>query len=160
MRLVLFSLAASLAVATPVMAQSSAKDTASDMGARVDIHTGLGWADSGKANATLGATAGYDIATGGGTFAGLEESVDKVLTSQDKVRFGTTVRFGTHVTPADKLYALAGYSYGTGPNGTHVGAGVEHSFGPVFGKVEYRHTFNEDAVKDSNATLVGVGMHF
>ena len=103
MRLVLLSLAASLAVATPVMAQSSARDSASDMGARVDIHTGLGWADSGKANATLGATGGYDIATGGGTFAGLEESVDKVLTIQDKVRFGTTARFGTHLTPQDKL---------------------------------------------------------
>jgi hypothetical protein len=48
-----------------------------------------------------------------------------------------------------------------GPNGAHIGAGIEHSLGKqYFTKVEYRHTFNEDNAKDSNAALVGVGMRF
>jgi hypothetical protein len=79
MRLVL-SLAASLAVAAPAMAQGETNG----MGARFDVHTGAGWNDGQSVQGTVGATLGYDIATGGNTFVGLEESVDKVLTSQDK----------------------------------------------------------------------------
>jgi hypothetical protein len=154
MRLVLFSLAASLAVAAPAMAQST------DSGARVDVHTGLGWADGRQVQGTIGATLGYDVGTGGGTFVGLEQSVDKVLTSQDKTRFSTTARLGTHITPNNKLYGLAGYTYGSGPNGTHIGGGIEHTYGKYFTKAEYRHTFNEDGARDSNAALVGVGMRF
>jgi hypothetical protein len=156
MRLVLLSLGLSLAVAAPAMAQSAPQDE----GARIDVHSGLAWADGQAVQGTVGATLGYDIATGGGSFVGLEQSVDKVLTGADKVRWSTTARLGTHLTAKDKLYGLAGYSYGVGPNGTHIGAGVEHNFGPYFTKVEYRHTFNEDAAKDSNAALVGVGLRF
>ena len=157
MRLVLFSLAASLAVAAPAMAQGETKD----MGARFDVHTGAAWNDGRAVQGTVGATLGYDIATGGTTFVGLEESVDKVLTSQDKARFSTTARLGIKATPHDKVYGLAGYTYGTGPNGAHIGAGVGHSLGQqYFTKVEYRHTFNEDNARDSNAALVGVGMRF
>ncbi len=159
MRLVLFSLAASLAVAAPAMAQST-DTTGTGNGARVDVHGGLGWADGRQVQGTVGATIGYDVGTGGGTFVGLEESVDKVLTSQDKTRFSTTARFGAHVTPNNKLYGLAGYTYGSGPNGTHIGGGLEHTYGKYFTKVEYRHTFNEDGARDSNAALVGVGLRF
>ncbi|HWU04575.1 MAG TPA: outer membrane beta-barrel protein [Novosphingobium sp.] len=152
MRLVLFTLAASLAAATPALAQSGE--------GRVEVHTGLGWNDSQAVQGNIGAAVGYDIHTGGGTFVGLEESVDKVLTSQNRVRFGTTARFGAHIDPKDKVYGLAGYSYGEGPNATHIGAGLEHSIGPAFTKVEYRHYFTEDGARDSNAALVGVGVHF
>jgi len=157
MRKVLFMLAAgSMAVAAPAMAADAGTDT----GARVDVHTGLGWADGATAQSTLGATLGYDLATPGHTFVGVEQSADKVLTSQDKVRWTTAARFGGHLTDKDKAYGLAGYSYGVGPNGPQLGAGVEHNFGGYFGKVEYRHTFNEDAAKDSNAPVVGVGVSF
>jgi hypothetical protein len=159
MRLVLIPLLASLAVAAPAMAEST-PDSSKTTGARFDVHGGLGWADGQTAQGTLGATLGYDVATPGHTFVGIEQSVDKVLTSSDKARWSTTARAGLQVTPANKLYGLAGYSYGVGPNGTHIGGGVEHAFGPYFTKVEYRHTFNEDAARDSNAALVGVGLRF
>jgi len=159
MRLVLFSLAASLAFAAPAMAQSS--DTAgTDTGAHADVHGGLGWADSQQVQATVGATLGYDVATGHGTFVGAEQSVDKVLASGNKVRWTTDARVGLHLSPNNKAYALAGYTYGVGPNGVQAGAGVEHSYGPYFTKVEYRHTFSEDAARDTNAAVVGVGLHF
>jgi outer membrane immunogenic protein len=76
-------------------------------------------------------------------------------------RFATSGRVGIHITPSDKLYATAGYNYGTGPNGADVGGGLEHSFaGPLYGKVEYKHYFNEDSQRDSNAVLFGAGVHF
>jgi predicted secreted protein len=59
MRLVLMSLAASLAVATPAMAQSTVKDS----GVRLDVHGGLGWHDGQSVQGTIGATIGYDINT-------------------------------------------------------------------------------------------------
>jgi len=157
MRKVLFLIAAgSMAVAAPAMAADAGTDT----GARVDVHTGLGWADGKAAQSTLGATLGYDLATAGHTFVGVEQSIDKALTSQDKVRWTSAARFGTHISAKDKAYALAGYSYGVGPNGAQLGAGVEHNFGGYYGKLEYRHIFSEDGAKDSNAAVVGVGMRF
>ncbi|NBC35890.1 hypothetical protein GTZ99_04890 [Novosphingobium sp. FSY-8] len=156
MRLVLLTLGLSMAAATPALAQSGS----GEYGARAEVRSGLGWQDGQSAQATLGAAIGYDFATGGGTFVGVEQSVDKVLTSQDKTRFATTARFGTALTPKDKVYGLAGYQYGVGPNATQVGAGVEHNFGPVYGKVEYRHNFSEDQARDSNAALVGFGVRF
>ena len=72
----------------------------------------------------------------------------------------TTARLGANVSANDKLYGLAGYSFGVGPNATHLGAGVEHNFGGYFGKVEYRHYFNENGARNSNAATVGVGMRF
>jgi len=157
MRKVLFLIAAgSMAVAAPAMAADAGTDT----GARVDVHTGLGWADGKAAQSTLGATLGYDLATAGHTFVGVEQSADKVLTSQGKVRWTSAARFGAHVSDKDKAYVLAGYSYGVGPDGAQLGAGVEHNFGGYYGKLEYRHNFSEDSAKDSNAAVVGVGMHF
>ena len=127
-------------------------------GARVDVHGGVGW--DGSAKGTVGGALGYDVGTGGGTFVGLEESVDKVLASRNDTRFGTTLRGGVHLSPTNKLYALAGYTYGEGPNATHVGGGLEHDFGKAFSKVEYRHYFTENGAPDTNAATVGVGLHF
>lgn len=150
MRLVLLSLAASLAVATPALAGEG----------RFDVQTGVDWSDGLPGRATIGGTVGYDEHIGAGAFVGVEESVDKVLASNTKARFGTTGRLGLKVGPTDKFYGLAGYTYGAGPNATHVGGGYEHSFGPIYGKLEYRHYFTEDGFRDSNAALVGAGIHF
>lgn len=129
-------------------------------GARADVYTGLGWDAGDAAKARIGGSVGYDVGTGGGTFVGLEESVDKALAANTHVRWGTSFRAGAHVGPSDRLYALAGYSYGTGPNATHVGGGWEHDMGRLYGKVEYRHYFTEDGAPPANAALVGVGVHF
>ena len=146
-----------LAAGLPLMAGAA---PAFAEGARFDVHTGLGWADGRQAKGEVGAALGYDIGTGGGTFVGLEESIDKVLASGTETRFGTAFRAGAHVSPNNKLYALAGYSYGEGPNATHVGGGLEHDYGKLYTKVEYRHYFTENGAADANAATVGVGLHF
>ena len=153
MRKLLIPLAAGVALlagAAPALAD----------GARFDVHGGVGWDAGSEAKGTVGATLGYDVRTGGGTFVGLEESVDKVLATGHDTRFSSTVRAGAHVSPSDKLYGLVGYTYGEGPNATHVGGGLEHDMGKAFTKVEYRHYFTEDGFRDANAATVGVGLHF
>ncbi len=151
MKLVLFSLAAAMLASTPAFAD----------GARVEVQGGAGWSDGGEAKGVIGGAAGYDWSLPGGAFVGVEESIDKTIGSHRDARWATSGRIGLHITPADKLYATAGYNYGQGPNGTDVGAGLEHSFaGPIYGKVEYKHYFNEDDSRDSNAVLTGVGVHF
>lgn len=130
---------------------------------RVELRTGVGWPDGQAAKAEIGGAAGYDWTMGGGSgaFFGVEQSVDKVLASGQKVRWGTMGRVGMHVTPNDKVYAIGGYTYGKGPDAPTVGAGWEHGFGNrMYGKVEYKKFFNEDGYRNSNAALVGVGMHF
>jgi outer membrane immunogenic protein len=150
MRLVLLALGAAMVAATPALAGE----------ARVEVRSGVDWTGGQSAKGVVGAAAGYDWTLPGGAFVGAEESIDKTLTSGAHVRWGSSGRIGLHVTPTDKLYATAGYNYGKGPNATDVGAGWEHSFGPMYGKVEYKRFFNEDGVRDNNAALVGVGMHF
>lgn len=150
MRLILASLAVvAAAAATPAFANE----------ARVEVRSGLAWNDGKQAEATIGGAAGYDVNVGP-AFVGIEQSVDKTLTSNEKVRWGTSGRIGIEALPGTKLYATAGYNYGVGPNGTDIGAGVQKAFGPLYGKVEYKHFFNEDGARDSNAALVGVGMKF
>ncbi len=151
MRLVLLSaLATAMISATPALAGE----------ARVEVQGGVDWTGSHSASGVIGAAGGYDWSLGGGTFAGAEESIDKSTASNTHVRWGTSGRLGVHVTPTDKLYATAGYNYGVGPNATDIGAGWEHSFGPMYGKVEYKRYFNEDGARDSNGALVGIGLHF
>jgi hypothetical protein len=71
------------------------------------------------------------------------------------VRWTSAARAGVHINAHNKIYALAGYSYGEGPDGATVGAGVEHTFGnQYFTKVEYRHTFDNRSV-DTNTGVIG-----
>ena len=152
MRKVIIAVAASLIAATPALANE----------ARVEARGGVYW-QPGTTEATAGIAAGYDFDLGP-AFAGLEVSGDKVLNGAfDRVAFGFTGRLGTKLTPADKIFAAAGYT--TKPcalcaGSENVGAGYEHSFGPLYGKVEYRHFFANQGFSDSNAVAVGVGMHF
>lgn len=154
MRLILASLAAAAsvaAVATPALAND----------ARVEVRTGLGWSDGLPSKATVGGAVGYDV-NAGPAFVGVEQSLDKVLASGSEARWGTSVRAGTSVTPSTRLYATAGYNYGVGANATDIGGGIEHNFSmsPLYGKIEYKHFFNEQGARDSNAALVGVGLKF
>lgn len=155
----IFPLLAALTLAAPAMAQSADAPRPAT-GARADAHGGLGWADGRAVQGTLGFSLGYDVATGGRSFVGIEQSADKVLTSRDKLRWSSTARAGLAISPRDKAYGLAGYSYGEGPNGTHIGAGIERSYGQYYTRVEYRHTFNENGARDSNAAIIGAGLRF
>lgn len=153
MRKVLIALTATVAAvaATPALAND----------ARVEVRTGLGWSDGLPSKATLGAAAGYDV-DAGPAFVGVEQSVDKVLASNSKVRWGSSVRAGVGITPSTRLYATAGYNYGVGSNATDIGGGIEHNFSsmPLYGKIEYKHFFTENGGRDTNAALVGVGLKF
>ncbi|MBU6268251.1 MAG: hypothetical protein KGN34_11965 [Sphingomonadales bacterium] len=156
MRILVLSIVAALAGATPALAAGPADD-----GARVELRSGVTWPDGQAAKGEIGAAAGYDASLGGGAFVGVEQSVDKTLASGQNVRWGTSGRIGAHVGANDKVYATGGYSYGKGPDAPTVGAGWEHGFGnKLYGKVEYKHFFNEDNATHSNAALVGMGVHF
>jgi hypothetical protein len=128
--------------------------------AHVEVNTGVNWVDGSDAKGEIRGAVGYDVSIPGGAFVGVEQSVDKTLASGANVRWGTSARVGAHVTPKDKLYATAGYNYGEGSNGTDVGGGWEHSLGPVYTNVAYKHFLNEEQTRDSNAMLVGAGLHF
>jgi len=150
MRLALSSIAIAMIAATPALAGE----------ARVEARGGVDWTDGQTAKATAGAAVGYDVDVGGSAFIGAEQSADKVLEGGTNVRFGSSGRIGIKASPNDKIYATGGYNYGKGPNGADVGAGWEHSFGGLYGKVEYKRFFNEDAAPNSNAAMVGLGVKF
>ena len=152
MRYVALSLLASLAVASPALANE----------ARIEARGGVVW-DSNNSDATAGVALGYDWDLGGNTFVGLETSADKILTDNTRVTFGFGGRVGVKVSPDAKLYAVSTYqtkNYKYGEDSVTLGAGYQHSFGDQFyGKVEYRHHFVEN-VSDYDAALVGLGVRF
>ncbi len=151
MRKFVLPLLASLAVATPALANE----------ARVEARGGVIWAP-GNSEATAGIAAGYDFDLGPAAFAGMEVSGDKVLTSGTKVAFGITGRAGAKLA-ATKLFVAGGYTteFCDGCDGAwHAGAGAELPLmGNIYGKVEYRHYF-VDNFSDSDAVVAGVGMKF
>jgi len=154
MRRIFLPLAAVPAVfvfATPALANE----------ARVEARGGVYW-NSGlnQTDATAGIAAGYDFDLGTGLFGGIEGSADKVLASGTDVYWGLTSRLGVKAGANDKLYVNGGYTLQKGPNAVHAGAGWEHAFGPVYGKVEYRHFFNEGGLPDSNSVSAGLGLKF
>lgn len=152
MRYVALSLLASLAVASPALANE----------ARVEARGGVVW-DSNNSEATAGIAAGYDWDLGGSTFVGLETSADKILTDNTRVTFGVGGRLGVKTSPDGKLYAVSTYQTKNCrfcEESVTLGAGYQHVLGNnLYGKVEYRHHFVEN-VTDYDAALVGVGVKF
>ena len=153
MRKVLLPLLASLAVASPALANE----------ARVEARGGVIW-DQGQSEGTAGIAAGYDFDLGSNTFAGVEVSGDKILESNTRVAFGATARAGVKLSDAGKAYVAGGYTSKFakfGDDSLHLGAGYQHNFGSkLYGKVEYRHYFFDNGVTDPDAVVAGVGMRF
>lgn len=154
MRTVLLSLAAVAAIAaTPALANE----------ARVEARGGVIWG-GGASEATIGAALGYDFDLGSSAFAGVEVSGDKILDSAaNRVAFGFTGRLGVKASPNDKLFVAGGYT--TKPcqfcvDSEHLGAGYEHNFGPVYGKIEYRHYFTNQGAIDTDSVVAGIGINF
>ena len=153
MRKFILPLIASLAVATPALANDT----------RVEVRGGAIWSN-GTTEATYGAAAGVDFDLAPLTFAGVEVSADKIDQSGTKVAFGATGRFGIKAGPLTKLFVAGGYT--TKPcnlceGSWHAGAGLEQSImGPLYLKAEYRHFFTRNGVPDSNSVVGGVGMRF
>lgn len=154
MRKVLLTAAASLAAATLFAAPAMAGE------GRIELDTGLAYNNDSAVKSSIGGAIGYDVNITPNAFIGVEESIDKVLASGYEVRWGSTGRIGARLPVIGKAYALAGYTYGVGPDGAHVGGGIEHPFGPLYGKVEYRHYFLHDGNRDANQVLFGAGVHF
>lgn len=153
MRFVVLSLAATLAAATPAVANE----------ARVEARGGVIWG-SGESEAVAGVAAGYDFDLGSNAFAGAEVSADKILTDGTRFSLGLGARLGAKVTEAGKLYAVG--SYQTKParfaeESWTLGAGYQQGFGGnLYGKVEYRHFFVGNAVPDYNTVVAGLGVKF
>lgn len=153
MRKVLLPLLASLAIATPALANE----------ARVEARGGVIWSN-GQSQDIWGGAAGYDFDLGQTTFAGVEVSGDKVGTSNTKVAWGFSGRAGVKTGEATKLYALGGYT--TEPcdlceGSWHLGGGVQQGIGnKLFVKAEYKHNFEHNGQASSNTLLGGVGVKF
>lgn len=153
MRKILVSLAVSLALATPALANE----------ARIEGRGGVIW-DGGDEEAIAGVAAGYDFDLASNAFVGAEVSADKILTGGNKVSFGVGARAGLKTSEAGKLYAVG--SYQTEPCDTcedswTLGAGYQHAFGSnLYGKVEYRHFFVDNGFSDPDAVTAGLGLRF
>lgn len=153
MRKVLLPLLASLAIATPAMANE----------ARVEARGGVIWSD-GESQDVWGLAAGYDFDLGSTAFAGVEVSGDKIGADNTKVAFGGTARLGLKAGESTRLFAAGGYTTEAcdGCDGNwHLGAGLEQNITEkVYLKAEYRHYFENDVVIGSDAVVAGVGMRF
>ena len=153
MRVVLASLAAVAALASPALANEG----------RFEGRGGVVWS-GGDSEAIAGVAAGYDWDLGDSGFVGLELSGDKVLEDNTRVSLGVGGRAGAKLGQVGKLYAAA--SYQTKPcklceDSVSLGAGYQHSFGGnLYGKVEYRRFFVGNGVKDYNAAMAGLGVKF
>jgi len=153
MRKVLIAVAATLVAASPALANEG----------RIEARGGVNW-QAGQSEATTGLAAGYDYDLGSSAFGGVEVSGDKILNSaNNRVAFGFTGRLGAKVAGSDKLFVAGGYttkSCTTCKDGEHLGAGYEHNFGPLYGKVEYRHNFTNGGAADGNSAVAGLGIRF
>lgn len=153
MRKVLVSLMASLALASPALANE----------ARFEGRGGIIW-DQGEEEGIAGIAAGYDFDLGATTFVGAEVTADKILTDGTKVAFGFNGRVGAKLSDVGKLYAVGGYQ--TEPcdlcdDSWTLGAGYQHNFGSnLYGKVEYRHYFVDNGVSDPDSVVAGLGLRF
>ncbi len=153
MRKVLLSLAASLVIATPALANEG----------RIEGRGGVIW-DRGSTKAIAGVAAGYDFDLGTSVFAGPEVSADKVLTDNTRVSFGAGGRAGVKTSAAGKLYAVGSYQTKPCAGCEHswtAGAGYQQGFGNrLYGKVEYRHFFVGNGFSDPDAVTAGLGVKF
>lgn len=153
MRLVLLSLAASLAVASPALANEG----------RIEARGGIVW-DGGSTEDVYGIAAGYDFDLGTGAFAGVEVSGDKIADTGTKVSFGATGRLGAKVGGTTKVYVDGGYT--SEPcdlceDAIHAGAGAEVGFGSnLYGKLGYRHFFVNNGFSDYDSVVIGLGVRF
>ena len=154
---ILSAAAAALAATTLAAAPAMANE------ARVEARGGVIWNGS-DSEALAGLAAGYDVDLGQKTFVGVEVSGDKILTDHTRISFGASARAGAKLGEAGKLYAVGGYA--TKPckfceDSFNVGAGYQHNFGQKFyGKVEYRHNFVGNGVRDTDVAGVGLGVRF
>ncbi|WP_294330015.1 porin family protein [uncultured Sphingomonas sp.] len=165
-----------MASATPAFAQDS-----TFQGPRVEALAG--W-DNVKGNGTslsgftYGGAAGYDLQLEK-TVLGIEGEVTGSTAKKTFDDFSSSTgrdlyvggRIGYIVAPATLLYGKVGYDnsrvverseegrLAKNLDGLRLGAGVEHSFGKYYGKLEYRYTnLTQNLVR--HQVLAGLGVRF
>ena len=153
MRKIVLPLLASLALASPALANET----------RVETRGGVIWSN-GTSEDTWGAAVGYDFDLAPNTFAGLELSGDKIGATGTKVAFGANGRLGVKAGTGTALYGTGGYSTetcDTCKGQWNLGAGVEQNIsGPFYVKAEYRHLFEKNLMPGADALAAGVGVRF
>jgi len=157
--------------------------------AYVQVETGLDAVDTsvlGNDEGILyGVSAGYEVPLGNNLFAALEAGLSDSSTKEcvridgerDCIKSGrdisATLRFGTNLSEAAKLYALGGYTNArvkatyagetydaVNLDGFRLGAGYQHNFGQnLFGKIEYRYSNYEQGV-ERHQGVVAIGAKF
>lgn len=141
------------AFATPAMANE----------ARVEARGGVIWNKS-ASEATAGVAAGYDVDLGDKAFVGAEVSADKILTDDNRVRWGAGGRLGLKTGTGGKVYALAAYETKNCrycEDAVDVGGGFQQDIGKrYYAKLEYRHSLIDNGVVDADSVLGGVGVKF
>ena len=130
---------------------------------RAEVRTGVAFG-GGDGDLFGGIAAGYDFDLGKGAFAGVEVTADKIFANNTRVTVGGNVRVGTVTEGGGKLYITGGYQTkpcSTCENAWSAGGGVQFPFGEtMYGKVEYRHFFSNNAAPNLQAVAFGVGMRF
>lgn len=112
-------------------------------------------------NIAYGTELGYDAGIGSKVTAGVYAGVDNVF---DRVNFNVGGRVGYTINTHTLLYVKGGYDnyrnvFSKKLEGFRLGGGLETNIaGPVYGKLEYRHTFLGKTNKD--AAVAGVGIRF
>jgi outer membrane immunogenic protein len=154
MKKILIALAASVAVASPALANEG----------RIEARGGVVWACDGcQAEDVYGVAAGYDWDLGGKAFAGVEVAGDQISVSGSKVAFSFGGRLGARAGEKGKFYVNGGYQTESFPGfggDPYAGVGYEQGIGQnLYLKAEYRHVF-VDSFDDSNIIAAGVGVKF
>jgi len=174
MRILATSALALLAVATPAFAQDQADATFT--GPRAEVIAGwdhVGGLGEGKSGFTYGGAFGYDRQLGNAVI-GAETEITGSTTKDDAagVSAGRDLyvggRLGYVVGGSTLVYGKGGLTnarvdfggIGTTFDGWRLGAGVEHSFGKFYGKVEYRYSRYEEADLNRDQVVAGLGVRF
>ena len=164
MKKIIVAAVASLAFATPALAQDGAAGTFT--GFRLGVTGSVGGDDFMDFDGTtVGVEAGYDIETGGavvGIGAEYQTDTDDLF---DVRELGLVARAGGKVGQNALVYVSGGYSnlggYGIHLDGVRVGVGAEFNIGTsgLNLKVEQRYA-NYEAGGELHQTVLGLGYRF
>lgn len=176
MRILATAALALVAAATPALAQDG-----TFQGPRVEVLGGWDRAQTqgvGGSGFVYGGGIGYDLQRGNAVFGAeaevtgstLDKCIDGICGKAGRDLYAGA-RVGIGATPDTLLYGKIGYSNGRGIaytssmhaadnlDGVRLGAGVEHSFGKFYTKVEYRYT-NYSQHVERHQVLGGIGYRF
>ena len=170
MRILALSAFAFAATAAPAFAQDAAPFT----GPRAEIVGGwdhAGGLGDGESGFAYGGAIGYDAQLSSAVI-GVEAELTGATTEGSGISAGRDIfvggRIGFVAGASTLVYGKAGYTNaraslagaGADFDGYRFGAGVEHSFGRFYGKVEYRYARYEEIDLNRDQVVAGIGIRF